>query len=259
MQTDPQLADFLDPADIEVHQTDFGYETGTAVLWHKNTWLGSGNPSRVLHGVTLRGHLDGFYSERMDVEGASDVDDPRVQAAVQDMRLHLAALQGKDFLTPLQKQIDAFDNPQHLMAKDDRLREFFYQRVKEGRHTPRDLELIAEVEAKEKELTDLRRRYAVVLWRYLAHLYRHGMSVTGIARWTEVSTDVVKRRINSVPTAGAAAITGVGQSTWRAYVARGQAPAPDDHIGRDPVWQLSTVLRYIDTRPGVPGRPARQP
>jgi hypothetical protein len=63
--------------------------------------------------------------------------------------------------------------------------------------------------------------------------------------------------MTSVPTTGAAAIAGVEPKTWSAYVARGQAPAPEDHVGREPVWHLSTVLHHIDTRPGRPGRPPK--
>ncbi|MEG8281313.1 hypothetical protein [Streptomyces sp. AHA2] len=57
-----------------------------------------------------------------------------------------------------------------------------------------------------------------------------------------------------MPTTGAAAIMGAEPKTWSAYVARGQAPAPEDHAGREPVWHLSTVRHDID-----PPRPARPP
>ncbi|MEV7152363.1 hypothetical protein AB0O05_38360 [Streptomyces sp. NPDC093084] len=70
----------------------------------------------------------------------------------------------------------------------------------------------------------------LVVRRAAPLLYRHGMAVTDIA--------------------------GVEQRAWSAYIARGQAPAPDDHVGREPVWHLSTVLRHIDTRPGRPSKHA---
>jgi hypothetical protein len=118
---------------------------------------------------------------------------------------------------------------------------------------------MAEAEDRDKALKAARRRYAVILWRYIAHLYRHGMAVADIARWTGLPATTVERRITSVSTTGAAAITGIEAKTWSSYVARGQAPAPDDHVGREPVWHLSTVLHHIDTRPGRPGRPPKQP
>ncbi|MFF6829944.1 hypothetical protein [Streptomyces longwoodensis] len=61
-------------------------------------------------------------------------------------------------------------------------------------------------------------RYAVLHWRRLAHLYRHGMTVTGISRWTQVPASTVERRISSMATASA--LTGVEPKTWSAYVAR---------------------------------------
>ncbi|MFF8911667.1 hypothetical protein [Streptomyces olivaceoviridis] len=45
-----------------------------------------------------------------------------------------------------------------------------------------------------------------------------------------------------------------GDPRRSAYVARGQAPAPDDYVNREPVWHLSTVLRHIGTRPGRPSK-----
>ncbi|MER6232546.1 hypothetical protein ABT169_25925 [Streptomyces sp. NPDC001616] len=263
MQTDPQLSDlqlsdFLTPSDIEVRMADFGYEDGTAVVWLQDTWTGPGNPSTVRSGVVLRCYLEGEDIGRTAIEGATDLDDPKVKTELASMQLHAIATHGQRYLAPVRDEIDRFGDPQHLIARDDLLRDIFYRRVQDGRHAPKDLELIAEVEAKEAQLTDLRRRYAVLLWRYLAHLYRHGMTVTGIARWTQVPASTVERRISSVPTAGAAAITGVEQKTWSAYVTRGQAPAPDDYVGREPVWHLSTVLRHINTRPGRPGRPSKR-
>lgn len=33
-------------------------------------------------------------------------------------------------------------------------------------------------------------------------------------------------------------------STWRAYVARGQAPAPAVHISRTPLWDRAEVIAW---------------
>lgn len=60
------------------------------------------------------------------------------------------------------------------------------QRVKEGRHSPQDLALIANVESKEAQLKSARRRYAVLLRRYVAHLHRQGAAARNIARWTSL-------------------------------------------------------------------------
>jgi hypothetical protein len=48
----------------------------------------------------------------------------------------------------------------------------------------------------------------------------------------------------------AAAWAGVTPSTWRSYVARGQAPAADGHLGATPYWHESTVRAWLDNRPG---------
>ncbi len=53
----------------------------------------------------------------------------------------------------------------------------------------------------------------------------------------------------------AAAFVGVkAASTWRAYVRRGQAPAPDrrEIVGGHalPVWSRATLTKWRDTRPG---------
>lgn len=50
----------------------------------------------------------------------------------------------------------------------------------------------------------------------------------------------------------AAALLDVNPSTWRAYVARGQAPAPDGHeeISGAPWWWRRTVEAFKRSRPG---------
>ena len=47
----------------------------------------------------------------------------------------------------------------------------------------------------------------------------------------------------------------IAPSTFRAYVARGQAPAAADRIGREPLWQRREILSWIRERPGTAGRP----
>ncbi|GGQ88546.1 helix-turn-helix transcriptional regulator [Couchioplanes azureus] len=47
-----------------------------------------------------------------------------------------------------------------------------------------------------------------------------------------------------------AAYLGISASTWRAYVARGQAPAAERKFGkRVSAWQPSTVKAWDDARP----------
>lgn len=49
----------------------------------------------------------------------------------------------------------------------------------------------------------------------------------------------------------AAALAGVAASTWRTYVARGQAPAPDVYVTPDrPRWRRATVEAWMAARPG---------
>ncbi|HCT80120.1 MAG TPA: transcriptional regulator [Micromonosporaceae bacterium] len=41
----------------------------------------------------------------------------------------------------------------------------------------------------------------------------------------------------------------ITDTTWRAYVARGQAPGPDRNFGRSPVWLPATIREWHSTRP----------
>ena len=43
---------------------------------------------------------------------------------------------------------------------------------------------------------------------------------------------------------------GIEESTWRAYVARGQAPAAESKIGPLPVWRTETIDAWLAERPG---------
>lgn len=38
--------------------------------------------------------------------------------------------------------------------------------------------------------------------------------------------------------------------TWSAYTSRGQAPPPDERIGRTPLWRPATVTEWAKNRPG---------
>jgi predicted DNA-binding transcriptional regulator AlpA len=51
--------------------------------------------------------------------------------------------------------------------------------------------------------------------------------------------------------ADAAQLLGVGDSTWSAYVSRGQAPKPDGQYDRrTPWWYRSTITNFKASRPG---------
>jgi hypothetical protein len=65
-------------------------------------------------------------------------------------------------------------------------------------------------------------------------------------------TTTAKRVGNS----GAALIAGISPGTWRAYVARGDAPPPDgrEAISGAPWWRVSTVERWMRSRPGQGAR-----
>jgi hypothetical protein len=41
----------------------------------------------------------------------------------------------------------------------------------------------------------------------------------------------------------------VSRATWSAYVARGQAPAPDRLFGRSPAWRPAVIRRWQAARP----------
>ena len=45
-----------------------------------------------------------------------------------------------------------------------------------------------------------------------------------------------------------AAYLGVSPGTWRSYVAREQAPAPDRQFGRSPAWRPRTVTAWDESR-----------
>lgn len=52
----------------------------------------------------------------------------------------------------------------------------------------------------------------------------------------------------------AAAAASVQPSTWRSYVARGQAPAPATHVGSTPLWDTAQVRAWVAARPGQGAR-----
>jgi hypothetical protein len=51
----------------------------------------------------------------------------------------------------------------------------------------------------------------------------------------------------------------VAPGTFRAYVARGQAPAAAERIGREPLWRRREILTWLSNRPGTAGRPSSRP
>ena len=67
------------------------------------------------------------------------------------------------------------------------------------------------------------------------------------------NVDFVRKKLGAKD---AAAMVGVKPNTWRAYVAREQAPAPDgrEEISGTPWWWESTVKRFRDSRPGQGAR-----
>jgi hypothetical protein len=46
----------------------------------------------------------------------------------------------------------------------------------------------------------------------------------------------------------------IQRGTWSAYLARGQAPAPERRIGNYPLWRPATIKAWQASRQG-PGRP----
>ena len=63
-------------------------------------------------------------------------------------------------------------------------------------------------------------------------------------------------RAKKLTAAMAAAMVGVKPNTWRAYVARGHAPAPDgrEELSQHPFWLESTVREWEANRPGPGAR-----
>ena len=45
-----------------------------------------------------------------------------------------------------------------------------------------------------------------------------------------------------------AKLAGIKPATWRAYVARSQAPPPAQHISRTPLWDRAEVQHWADNR-----------
>ncbi|MFE7423418.1 transcriptional regulator [Rhodococcus sp. NPDC057529] len=51
----------------------------------------------------------------------------------------------------------------------------------------------------------------------------------------------------------------IAPGTFRAYVARGQAPAAAERIGREPLWRRRDITTWLSKRPGTAGRPSSRP
>lgn len=52
---------------------------------------------------------------------------------------------------------------------------------------------------------------------------------------------------------------GISPTTWRAYVTRGQAPAPTRKLGPLNLWSVAVVDRWARSRPGQGARTDRRP
>ncbi|WP_331712371.1 helix-turn-helix transcriptional regulator [Rhodococcus sp. EPR-157] len=51
----------------------------------------------------------------------------------------------------------------------------------------------------------------------------------------------------------------IAASTWRAYVARGQAPKPTRRVGREPLYSTEEIEQWIAGRPGRGSRTDLRP
>lgn len=72
-----------------------------------------------------------------------------------------------------------------------------------------------------------------------------------VGEWTLTREPLTITRQDRVTVAQAAELAGVGASTWRAYVARGQAPAADGQTNSGaPWWLRETVETWLANRPG---------
>jgi hypothetical protein len=58
----------------------------------------------------------------------------------------------------------------------------------------------------------------------------------------------IDQAIVMLTAAEVADLLGIEQSTWRAYVARGQAPAPDGRFGHMNFWTPATITKYQEGR-----------
>lgn len=48
----------------------------------------------------------------------------------------------------------------------------------------------------------------------------------------------------------AAELVGIEVASWRSYVSRGDAPRADEYVGTTPRWRKSTVVTWLENRPG---------
>ena len=265
------ITTFLDPTDTYVsgHMPD-----PEDVLWVRQTraeWAGSGNPSAIRRGIFITAFLRGEEVSRASVQDASGWDDPRVETATETAKLYLVGVDGRRHLAALQRQIASLDDgwagteyaSRHDDEEDDAAeRRSYYEKsiagqgrgtdTPSGRHVA---ETDAAVAANRDRLTALQDELAWMRWDLLAHLHRHGATPAQIAAHLDTAPELISRRITCVPTTVAAHLCGISPKTWSAYVSRSEAPQPDDHVGREPVWHLDTIMQFIAERPGVPGRP----
>lgn len=98
-------------------------------------------------------------------------------------------------------------------------------------------------------------RIDAALWAagYLVHRDRTPVMRAYRRDW---GGDLPEARFNS--TAEVAAYLGIEAGTWRSYVARNQAPAPDGHHSeRSPWWYVATIDTWRRDRPGQGARTDR--
>lgn len=67
-----------------------------------------------------------------------------------------------------------------------------------------------------------------------------------------MSTTIDGREV--LTAAECATIAGCAQSTWRAYVARSQAPKPTHRVGHSNLWDAAEVRAWAADRPGMGAR-----
>ncbi|MGY4963551.1 helix-turn-helix transcriptional regulator [Streptomyces sp. 900105245] len=100
--------------------------------------------------------------------------------------------------------------------------------------------------------------FPLAVLRITTHFMGLGLNRAEIGTLMKWNREYYASILDGVTVTQAAELVGVQPSTWRGYVARGQAPAGSRRVGREPAWRLEEILQWQATRPG-PGRPRKQP
>ena len=67
------------------------------------------------------------------------------------------------------------------------------------------------------------------------------------------ATSALTNPVTDLLTVGeCATLAGIKPATWRAYVTRGQAPQPAQHISRTPLWDRDQVQAWASSRKRKP-------